>query len=472
MRAGRGRWVGAARPRALLAAVLALLAGACVACDTNIPGVPAAAHIPPPTAAESLAQALADLSESGALHVQGALTTPSGEKAVLDVRLARTGEAKGTFTLDGRPAELLVIDKVPYVKGSPEFWASMSGIPGIIDADRWAMLPPSQLGFDVNSLFRPAALAATLGKGAGQARGGTLEQGERVTVAGVETIKLDTEAGSLYLAAAAPHRLVRAQLVTVALNGITVRDVDVTLTDTTANQAALYTELAESGAALAEPTDPYTTVRQGTHHFDACGPESCAIVVELTNTKKAPVRVSVTAKWSGDGKPLGTCVGTAGPVGPGQTASATCAITAAEWAAFYSRAHSVGGEHPYSAEWSAIALADPPDVRSLKAHAAAAATPAELGKQGGYYLYSIDFAAPDGTQQVWKYGVAPGGNWRDHAAEQLRGCVGSAQSACTFSLVTAADDPASAYAAQHNLIDTYRAASGRCPPAQAVDCPV
>jgi hypothetical protein len=71
---------------------------------------------------------------------------------------------------------------------------------------------------------------------------------------------------------------------------------------------------------------------------------------------------------------------------------------------------------------------------------------------------------------VWKYGVVAARYWRDNARDQLSGCLGITKAVCTYSLVTTAESPVSAYALTTELVATYQKDKGKCPPGQWVSC--
>ena len=212
-------------------------------------------------------------------------------------------------------------------------------------------------------------------------------------------------------------------------------------------------------AELKSAVDALTTVEQGPHRFDACGAESCSLIVEFKNTAKVPVRVHVKADWTGDNAPLGSCEAEVGPVAPGAGSSATCVLASPAWVDFWRRAHSVVGTHPYGASWAPLVLADAPDLSAITTRAAAKpADPNNRKTDGSHYVYSISY-----TDKVWKYGVVGSKYWQDHANNQLRTCLATNRAVCSFALVTAADNARSAYALEKQLVEAYRGQQGSCP---------
>ncbi|MET0132543.1 MAG: hypothetical protein ABW215_03015, partial [Kibdelosporangium sp.] len=215
--------------------------------------------------------------------------------------------------------------------------------------------------------------------------------------------------------------------------------------------------------------DPFIGVKQGAYRFENCGVNSCAIVVELTNAGKSAIRVAIKATWSGEGKVIGSCESRVGPLQPGELGSATCKLDSPEWVQFYRRAQSVAGQHPYGAEWTAMALILPPSPAALQTLAAAAQTPV-ANPQGSQHVYVVRDAGGQDDKRLWKYGVAAGPEWRKTAEKQLRYCLVSTRVQCAVDEVATTGDPASAHALARQFVDAYRGRTGSCPAGQWVGC--
>lgn len=460
--------------RITLAGLVLLVA---TACSNGIAGQPSAAEIPPPSASESVTQSLVDLGEAGAVHYKGSLTSGTDEKVTFDLTAALTGEVFGAITVDGKPASVLVLNKTLYLKGPAEFWTTLSGLgnaegKGTAIADRWVKWPGVLLGVEFSEVFTPDLISQSLRKDTSKAGSEALANREKSSVGGVEAVEVPVSSGKVFLASKAPHGVVKFELSELGSSDTTkVSELVTDVVDVSANATKFFQDVAAQAAQLNTAVDALTSVEQGAHRFDGCDAADCSLIVEFTNTAKVPVRVHVRANWTGDNAPLGTCEAQVGPIAPGQPGTATCTLATVEWVNFYRTAHSVAGTHPYGAEWSALVLADAPDLGGLNARAAAKpADPKAKKTEGSHYVYEISHAGSDGKEQVWKYGVVGSKYWQDHAKEQLRNCLGTTRSVCSFSLVTASDDAASAHALEKQLVETYRSESGQCPAGQWVSC--
>lgn len=452
----------------LLGAVL-LCVAACT--DSPLPGAPAPAPVAPFSAADALAQSIVDLKGAGAIRYRGSLTAPGGDKVILDLTVTKAGESHGQLSVNDLPATVLVVDHTLYLKAGLDFWLKLSGVPDSTAptvADRWVKAPGVLLGADIERIFDTESLPKLFGKPNGQDH--PPDAAKRTTVDGVEVIEVLTDAGVIYLNVTAPHGLVRFDLTKAGQTDPTrVRDLAFGVSDATADMAGVYRDLATRTAELDGAYDPFIGVKQGAYRFENCGVSSCAIVVELANAGKTPIRVAIKATWNGEGTVIGSCESRVGPLQPGEAGSATCTLASPEWERFYRRAQSVTGQHPYGAEWTAMALIIPPNPAGLQALAAAAQTPV-ANPQGSQHVFVVRDSAGATDKQLWKYGVASGPEWRKIADTQLRYCLVSTRVQCTVDEVAATGDPASAHALARQFVDAYRGRTGACPPGQWVGC--
>lgn len=442
-----------------------LAAGAALAaCTSTTQGVPGAAPIAAPSTAQTAAQALLDLAEAGAVRYKGRMTASNAEVG-FDLTAARTGEVSGEITVDDQPAEVLVVNDTIYLKGGADFWAGVSGIGGAnrggAIAGRWVRTPSGVLGLEFGGIFGPEALSSQLARGADRLDGGAFTEAETTSVGSVDAVKLTTEGGTVYLAAEAPHGVLKVEADKLGrADPTSARDVVAEVADATSELTALYTGIAKNADALARPVDVLTTVTEGEHNFDKCGAASCSIVVRFTNSSKLAVTVSVRGTWQGDGAPLGVCDTTAGPVAPGKQGSARCTLSTPEWKSFYQRANTVPGNHPYSVEWSTLVLADAPDLTRLKERAAIKPAAESSATEGSHVVYALAY----GSGEVWKYGVAAADTWQEHAGRQVPACLAATKALCDVDLVTATDSAVAGYGLMGELV------ARACPVGQWAAC--
>ncbi|MFC7613798.1 hypothetical protein ACFQV2_09685 [Actinokineospora soli] len=452
------------RPGLRRAGAVLALGAALAACTSTTQGAPRAAPVAPTSAEQAATQALLDLAESGAVHYKGTMSA-SGSDLEFDLTAVRTGEVRGTLTVDGERADVLVLNDTIYLKGGAEFWDGIGGVGGTGRAEavagRWVQTPSGLLGLEFGGIFGPEALSSQLARGAERAGTGPLADAETAKVGSVDAVKLTTEGGTVYLAAEAPHGVLKVEAEKLGRSDTTsARDVVVEVSDASADLTALYADIAKSADALSAPIDVMTTVTEGEHNFDKCGAGSCSIVVRFTNSSKLAVTVSVRGTWQGDGAPLGVCDTKAGPVAPGKQGEARCTLDNQEWKSFYQRANSVAGNHPYSVEWTTLVLADAPDVKALRERATIAPAALSDKAEGSHVVYAIAY----GAEKVWKYGVAAGETWQAHAAQQISACLAATGALCDVDLVTGADDAVAAYGLLGKLV------ASECPTGQWAGC--
>lgn len=461
------------KPRLLVPLLVAAALGL-TACTNAVSGAPSGVEIGPLTTAEATSAALSNLAEAAATRYQGTLTSTDGSKFTVDVTATATSEVFGGIKVDGLAASIIVLDKNLYLKGAAAFWAAMAARFGVSSGDgtalgdRWVKLPTVLLGIEFSDIFTPDLVSQTAGRAA---KGADAELPAKPTDAGgVSGVEVPVDGGTVYLAEKAPHGVVALALDEIgSAENTKARDVKVSVTDVSGTINKIYTDLAAKAKnELNTAVDALTSITQGGNKFDKCGATSCTLIVDVTNPSKKAVKVHLKANWTGDNAPLGTCEQTSAPLQPGKSASMSCAIKSAQWAAFYQKANSVPGSHPYGAVWTALALADAPDAAALTERGAAkpADPKARTNGDSGQAVYQISYA--DG---VWKYGVVSARYWRDQAKDQLRSCLGTTKTMCTYSLVTTAENPVSAYALTTQLVAAYKQEKGTCPAGQWVSCP-
>jgi hypothetical protein len=464
----------AKRPRRLITVFVAAALGLS-ACTNEVAGTASGFEIGPLTSAEAASAALAGFAESAAVRYQGGLKASDNSALTVDVTATSGGEVFGTITITGLGASIIVLDKTLFLKGAPEFWAAMAARFGVGASDgtalgnRWVKLPTVLLGVDFADIFTPDVVEQTAGRVA-QDGDEELTKAKTEQVGSVAAYEVKTKGGSVFLAKEAPHGVVQIALDEIGTAENTkAKDLVVAVTDASANINKTYADLAgQAKNELGTAVDALTNITQGGNRFDACAAPSCTLAVDVTNPSKKPVKVHLHADWTGDNAPLGSCDQVSEPIAPGASATMSCAINTPQWVSFFQRANSVPGTHPYGAVWTALALADPPDVAGLEQKGAA--KPATEGKKDqngekGQAVYEIS-----NSDGVWKYGVASAKYWRDSAKEQLRACLGVTKSVCTYSLVTTTDNPVSAYGLVNQKVAAYVKDKGKCPGGQWVSC--
>ncbi|HEY7595996.1 MAG TPA: hypothetical protein VH969_22835 [Actinophytocola sp.] len=468
-----GRRAVAVRRRLMFAGFAAALALVTAGCSNDVAGEPRGVNIGPLTTAEATSQALTDFAEAAAVRYTGSLVAADGAELTVDLTATLTGEVSGGITIDALPATVLYVGKTLYLKANTNFWSGMVARFGVTSGDgsalanRWVKLPTSLIGVEFGEIFTPDVVAQTAGKVTKQTADLGLRHNAEESIAGVDAYAIEVDGGTVYFATTQPHGVLRFDLDKLGSGENTaVTSALLDVTDVSPNVVAIYQSLNKAAAGLGTAVDALTGIQQGAHRFDKCGAPSCTLIVDIKNTAKSAVRVHLRANWTGDGTKLGGCESKIGPVAPGASSKISCRITSAQWKSFYQKANSVPGTHPYGAQWSALVLAEPPDVADLKTWAAAKPAAADDHKTDGTHaVYEI---SASGTP--WKYGVVPNRYWRDHANDQRRACMADSRSACTVSRVTVADDPVSAHALATKLIADYVSEHDGCPAGQWVSC--
>jgi hypothetical protein len=460
---GAGRWRG----WAVLAAVLL----GCAGCAFTVGGAPAATPVPVLSAAQTVQQSLLNLAEAGVLHYHGSLVNPNHKTIDLDISVTATGEAGGSITAGGQQGALVMVDGTLYVDAPAQFWSALAGDPGsqpeAVDS-RWVRVPSVAVGVDLGMVLRPDALGAALDRQVDAGDTTPLAAVRATKVNGAKAIAIPIRDGTVFVAAATPHGALHVD-VPAGLGD--AKNVSLDVADVSASEAGVYQNIDQQAQQLQTVVDTAVHVQQGGQTWGPCAAAACSVVVTFTNAGTTATKVIVQGRWIGDSQPTGTCQAVVGPVAPGATTTATCTNDTPQWTTFFNHAHATPGQHPYQVDWTAEALATPPDLTALGAETTAAATPAPRDAQGTgpTFVYVIDYQDRAGHPQVWKYGVTDSRSWQDYAGGELTACRSASRTSCSVDLVATAANRPSADA----LASTLVAAAGKagCPPGQWVDCP-
>jgi hypothetical protein len=416
---------------------------------------------------------LADLAEAGVLHYHGSLVNPNHKQVELDVSVTATGEAGGTLTVGGQHGSLVVVDGALYVNAPARFWSLLADDrpdeAGAVDS-RWVKVPTVTMGIDVGAMLRPAAFGGVL---AGQVdpsvAGGSLGDAPTATVHGAKAFAVPVGDDTVDLAAGGARGVVHVDLPT-GFGSATKVALDVA--DVSLSEAGVYQSLASQAEALSTAVDTQVDIEQGGQRWGSCTATGCSVLVTFTNKSSVATKVVVRGDWLGDHKPAGTCRVVTAAVPAGESRTATCTNDTAEWRAFFAAAHTTPGDHPYEVDWTAEALAAPPDLDTLRGEATAAAAPAptEPDRQDGHaFVYVIHYQDGKAHRKVWKYGVTNSARWQDVAASQLTACRAASRTSCAADLVTPTANRPSADALVASLVAQAGGTDG-CPPGQWVDC--
>lgn len=438
------------------------------ACANPLDGQARGVPVPVLSAGQSARQSLTDLAEAGVLHYQGTLINPDSKQITLDVNVTATGEAGGTIAVGGQQGLVEVVDGTLYVDAPAQFWSLLSGDPGdeaAAEDSRWVKLPSVTIGLEVGVALRPNRFADTLARKIDNTTADPLTGQPATTVHGLRAFEVGVGNGVVDLSAAAPHGVLHVTLPSGLDNA---RNVSLDVTDGSGAEASVYHDLSQRSTQLSAAVDTSVDIVQRSQNWGSCTAAACSVIVTFANGSSVATKVVVAGNWTGDGHPAGTCRVVVGPVAAGRTTNATCTDSSPQWRSFFTHAHSTPGQHPYEVDWTAEALAAPPNLHTLADEATAATTPATVDpkRKGTAYVYVIDYQDKTAHPKVWKYGVTNTADWQATAARQLAACRSVSRTSCTAALVSSAPDRPSADA----LVASLVAKTDGCPPGQWVDC--
>lgn len=454
-----------------LLVLLPLLALGAAACAEQTNGQAAAVPVPVLSAEQTVQQSLVNLAEAGVVHYHGSLTNPNGKQIDLDVSVTATGEAGGALSVGGQQGSMVVVDGALYVDAPAQFWSLLSGDPGS-EADavdsRWVKVPSVTIGVDIGAMLRPAGLAGMLARQVSTSLDDSMSTEPVTTIGGQHAVTVTMDQATVDIASTAPHGVLHVATQTLS----SATNVSLDVADVSASEAGVYQNLDQQAQQLQMAVDTSVDIEQGTQSWGTCTAASCTVVVTFTNASPVATKVVVAGNWTGDNDPAGTCQIVVGPVGAGATTTAACVNDTQPWTSFFDHAHATPGNHPYEVDWTAEALAAPPDLATLAGETSAAGTAAPTSPQrtsGAAYVYVIDYQTPAKHTLVWKYGVMDDSRWRSTAAAELPACRSVSHTSCAVDLVVATSSRPSADALVAALVAKASGPKG-CPPGQWVDC--
>jgi hypothetical protein len=463
-------------PSVALAGVLL----ACAGCAASVSGSPQGVPIPVESASQVAHQSIVDLSEASVLRLRGRLTTKDNDQLDIDFLSTSSGELTGTVTLDGQQAQVADLGGRLYVNAGQAFWTAIADLPSGSDsaaAGNWVTVPTDLLGVDPTSELTPAAIGNELTSTFGKTDSRTFASLAGIDRNGANVVRFDANqdsTGDMLVSSAAPHGIVHAEFEVGGGNALVI---DISDASTTA--AAVYQTLSQQAGALQTAIDPNLDIVQGNQTWGACNATSCSVNVTFTNSSSVTAKVLVTGSWTGDNSPVGGCQAISDPVAAGAAGSTTCTVSTPQWTAFYHRAQTVPGSHPYELRWAAFALAEAPNQQAVDTEVTETTTPATpttptgdtASAGGGEFVYRIDYQDDGSHTQVWKYGVTNVGSWQNYASAQAANCLAERRTSCSVNLVGRVPNLVSAQAVVAGLVSTATTSGGKhCPPGQWAFC--
>ena len=456
--------------------MLAATVLACAGCAASMNGSPRGVPIPVESASDVAHQSILNLSEASVLHLTGKLTTKDNDQLTIDFLSTSSGELTGTVTLDGQQAQVADLGGRLYVNGGQGFWSAIADLPSGSDsaaAGAWVTVPTDLLGVDPTSELTPAAIGNSLTSTFAKNDNRSFTSLGSADHNGATVVQFNANqdsTGDMLVTSAAPHGIVHADYQVGGGSALTVD-----ISDASATAASVYQTLSNQAGALQTAIDPNLDIQQGTQTWGTCNATSCSVNVTFTNSSTVTTKVLVTGNWTGDNNPVGTCQVISDPVAASANSTATCTVSTPEWAAFYHRAQTVAGSHPYELRWAAFALAEAPNQQTVNTEETEASSPAnptrDTSTAGGEYVYRIDYQDDASRTQVWKYGVTNVGSWQNYASTQATDCLAERKTSCSVSLVGRMPNLVSAQALAVRLVATATEAAGKhCPPGQWAYC--
>lgn len=280
-------------------------------------------NVAPTTMALKSGQAVA---ASSGLALTGSI---AGGDATVSV--TRAGTVDGSYSQNGNQVGRITINGVTYLKASPTFWRSTSvGATSATQAGgKWAKAPADAVNMSFDSLT-PAQVSRVL------EHVGKNPRVTRITLGGIQVIRLVVGTATYYIATASPYRLIRID----GVSNTKRYSLDVTELSA-ATIGPVFATLHADAQALQGAIDPEAIVlplEKIKFSPDCSAAVSCHVSsrVSVTTANAPKVIVTMTVDFSAveNGKPFATCVDRT-PTTSFAAVSQSCGVGGSVWSGWF-----------------------------------------------------------------------------------------------------------------------------------------
>ncbi|MYR07574.1 hypothetical protein GTV32_15235 [Gordonia sp. SID5947] len=294
----------------------------------------------PTRAQKELDHATTAMADAPAASYSGEIVAGGQSMQVQDLTVTAAGDVHGTVTLDGQPAEVLMIAGGTYLKAGAAFWdAHSAGADRSVRHDssgaagNWALVPPDFLGIDLGATLRPASFGlgsqdqdqrifesdnTTPVPEADQTpdrrvrstsdpqglRAGPVESDGQTLVAGDNPVRVNAD-GSIW-GIAGPVRTAPTDRPTTTKLKVTL------LTDDEVK--SFYSTIQGFSDPLSRVAAPQVDVPKPSGNLDACTNTFCVLEYQFTNSMpgadRGTVTIQQTSSLTVNGAPAGSCART------------------------------------------------------------------------------------------------------------------------------------------------------------------
>jgi hypothetical protein len=291
------------------------------------------------TADQLLRAAARSLAGSAGVKLTGTVSGSGGGDAEVAFEATNRGGITGTMLQSGQTVQFLHVNGRPFIRADAAYWQQATGIlaPGVDSAarvaflaKRWVAVDPDTVGADPDQVLTPGRLGERLLE---LAKPGMVKRVGETTHKGVESYDIATPLGTVSVAKAAPHRVVRVtsegQVSGPEASGSPSPprkkragdEFELFVDRMPVEQVeALVQKIDAKAKELADAIDARVTFEaKPTLTLSPCGNFGCTVNVTIENKIRSrspyyktdqPVEAIVEVSWTYDGRPIGSCIGT------------------------------------------------------------------------------------------------------------------------------------------------------------------
>ncbi|MCW2946261.1 MAG: hypothetical protein JWR24_2978 [Actinoallomurus sp.] len=278
---------------------------------------------PKKTSGKAANKAGQNLGQAAGLNYTGAYGSGQATFSV-----TKAGSAQGSYTSQGSPVSRVDIGDATYIKANSSYWTSHGLSPtsaGTADGT-WTRAPDTSIDLKLADLS-PAKLARIL------EQAGNDPDAEKTPVGSTPAIKMTINEVTYYISRSEPRRLLRIE----GSAGSEEYALNVTALPASA-MSPVFSQLRDDVQDLGDAYDPQVTILPMSKKFGSCTEPGCtvhsSVMPSVMGGSTTTVRITMNARFWGDGPTVATCSGSGSTV-PGRETTITCRTSGGSWSSWY-----------------------------------------------------------------------------------------------------------------------------------------
>lgn len=262
-----------------------------------------------------LKDSLASFRQATSYRVAGQVITPSGQLE-MDLMVDRKRDMQGSFSVDGKRADLIRSRDRVFVRGRDYIAASGAQRLAALAGDQWVLLADDMLARALAAIGDPPALLK------GAQPDANLQKGGAVELDGERAMKLNSAHGTVWVSLKSPYRPVRIEAGPTRFGSVEASQLRLGFSD--------YGHPVDAAppTAFLDPANPQTLPASfiPVEVTTDCGASGCRLAAIVRNLRGIGTAQATFALMDPAGADLGTCSVPVPETANMQQASISCAV--------------------------------------------------------------------------------------------------------------------------------------------------